>query len=269
MLGIDIGGSALKGAPVDAASGRLLAPRLRLPTPQPATPAAVAATAAELVRHFAWTGPIGIGLPAVIRDGTVCTAANLDKAWVGTAGAHLFATAAGQPVALLNDADAAGLAEMRFGAGRGRPGTVLLVTVGTGLGTALFRDGVLVPNTEFGHLLLRGKIAEQYASAAARERHGLSYRRWAKRLDRYLHRLEELLWPDLFIIGGGISKSHDKFLPHLTVATETVPAALRNDAGIVGAALAASDGLRRPSVSPTPRRPGTIPPPAADMQPAG
>lgn len=240
VLGIDIGGSALKGAPVDPASGQLTAPRLRLPTPQPATPAAIAAAAAELTRHFDWSGPVGIGLPAAVRSGVVRTASNLDKSWLGTDGTRLFAGATGCPVTLLNDADAAGLAEMRFGAGQGRQGTVLMVTIGTGLGTALFRNGVLVPNTELGHLLLRGKIAEKYASAATRERQGLSYRQWAKRLDLYLHRLEELLWPDLFIIGGGISKNHEKFLPHLTVAIETVPATLRNDAGIVGAALAAT-----------------------------
>ncbi|MCM2263867.1 MAG: ROK family protein [Desulfuromonadales bacterium] len=244
VLGIDIGGSALKGAPVDVASGQLTAPRLRLPTPRPATPAAVAMAVAEMVRHFAWNGPVGIGLPAVIRNDIVRTASNLDTAWIGIDGPRLFAEATGCPVRLFNDADAAGLAEMRFGAGRERQGTVLLVTVGTGLGTALFRNGILVPNCELGHLLLRGKIAEKYASAAVREQQGLSYRQWAKRFDRYLHRLEELFWPDLFIIGGGISKHHEKFLPHLTVATETIPAALRNDAGIVGAALTAT-GLPR------------------------
>jgi len=244
VLGIDIGGSALKGAPVDMTSGQLTVPRLRLPTPQPATPTAVAIAVAAMVRHFAWTGPVGIGLPAATRNGIVRTAANLDSAWIGIDGSRLFAEATGCPVRLLNDADAAGLAEMRFGAGRERQGTVLLVTVGTGLGTALFRNGLLVPNTELGHLLLRGKIAEKYASAAVRRQRRLSYRQWAKRFDRYLHRLEELFWPDLFIIGGGISKHHEKFLPYLTVTTETIPAELRNDAGIVGAALAAT-GLPR------------------------
>lgn len=241
VLGIDIGGSALKGALVDTTGGQLATPRLRLATPQPATPTAVAMAVAEMVRHFAWTGSVGIGLPAVIRNGIVRTASNLDPAWIGIDGPRLFAETAGGRVGLLNDADAAGLAEMRFGAGRDRQGTVLLVTVGTGLGTALFRNGRLLPNTELGHLLLRGKVAEKYASAAVREQRGLSYRQWAKRFDLYLHRLEELFWPDLFIIGGGISKHHEKFLPHLTVATETLPAELRNDAGIVGAALAATD----------------------------
>lgn len=240
VLGIDIGGSSLKGAPVDPATGQLTAPRFCLPTPQPATPAAIAASTAEMARHFNWSGPVGVGLPAAIRGGIVRTASNLDKSWLGTEGEPLFVEATGCAVSLLNDADAAGLAEMRFGAGRGRQGTVLMVTIGTGLGTALFRNGVLVPNTEFGHLLLRGMVAESYASAAVRERLGLSYRQWAKRFDRYLCRLEELLWPDLFILGGGISQNHEQFFPYLTVATETVAATLRNDAGIVGAALAAT-----------------------------
>lgn len=244
LLGIDIGGSAIKGAPVNCASGLLTEPRYLLPTPQPATPAAIAAAAAEIVRHFAWSGAIGIGLPAAVRNGIVRTASNLDPSWIGTDGRQLFAATTHCPVTLLNDADAAGLAEMTFGAGRNRTGTILVVTIGTGLGTALFRDGVLVPNTELGHLLLHGGIAEKYASAAVRTRQGLSYRDWALRLDRYLRRLEELFWPDLFILGGEISRDHEQFLPHLTVAVETVPAVLRNDAGIVGAALAAGAPVR-------------------------
>lgn len=244
VLGIDIGGSTLKGAPVDCTSGRLTDPRLLLPTPQPSTPAAIATTVAGVVRHFGWSGPVGIGLPAAVRNGIVRTASNLDHAWIGTDGVHLLSAATHCPVTLLNDADAAGLAEMTFGAGRGRTGTVLMVTIGTGLGTALFRNGVLVPNTELGHLLLHDSIAEKYASAAVRTREGLSYRDWALRLDLYLRRLEELFWPDLFILGGEISRDHDQFLPHLTVAVETVPAVLRNDAGIVGAALAAGATVR-------------------------
>ena len=238
VLGVDIGGSGIKGAPVDLDKGELAAERLRIPTPQPATPEAVAEAVAELVRHFSWQGPIGCGFPAAVRGGEVLTAANIDPSWIGTNGAELFTRVTGCPVTLLNDADAAGLAEMRFGAGVGRQGTVFVITVGTGLGTALFRDGVLVPNTELGHIILRGRDAEKYASGAVRDRLDLSYKRWAKRFDRYLHRLEELFWPDLFIVGGGISKRHDKFIPHLTVGTETLPATLRNEAGIVGAALA-------------------------------
>ncbi len=244
VLGVDIGGSGIKGAPVDLDKGELAAERLRIPTPQPATPEAIAATVAELVRHFSWQGPIGCGFPAAIRNGSVLTAANVDQSWIGTNGAELFGRTTGSPVTLLNDADAAGLAEMHFGAGAGRQGTVFVITVGTGLGTALFRDGVLVPNTELGHIILRGRDAEKYASGAVRDRLELSYARWAKRFDRYLHRLEELFWPDLFIVGGGISKKHEKFLPLLTVTTATLPATLRNEAGIVGAALAASPAAR-------------------------
>ncbi len=244
VLGIDIGGSGIKGAPVDIEKGKLAAERLRIPTPQPATPGAVAETVAELVRHFSWQGPIGCGFPAAVRKGRVLTAANIDPSWIGTDGAELLRQISGCPVVLHNDADVAGLAEMRFGAGRERMGTVILVTVGTGLGSALFRDGVLLPNTELGHLILPDKCkeAEAYASAAVREQKSLSFKRWAKRFDRYLHLLEDLFWPDLFIIGGGISKKHEKFFPHLTLDTEIVPAELRNEAGIIGAALAAAEG---------------------------
>lgn len=239
VLGIDVGGSGIKGAPVDTENAELTAERLRLPTPQPATPQAVAETIAELVRHFSWRGPVGIGFPAAIRNGIVCTAANIDTEWIGTDGTGLLGKATGCPVTLLNDADAAGLAEMRLGAGRGRAGTVFVITVGTGLGTALFRDGRLVPNTELGHIVLHGRNAESYASDAARKRDDLSWQKWARRFEDYLLRLEELFWPDLFIIGGGASKKHEKFFPHLKVDTAIVPAALRNEAGIIGAALSA------------------------------
>jgi len=239
ILGIDIGGSGIKGAPVDLNQGILAAERLRIATPQPATPDAVADTVGRIIRHFNWTGPVGCGLPAVVQNGLARTAANIDSSWIGTDVRTLLSQRTGCPVTVINDADAAGIAEMRFGAGRGRNGTILMVTVGTGLGTALFRDGILVPNTELGHLLLNGKVAERYASAAAREDLGLSYETWAKRLDLYLHQLQSLFWPDLFILGGGISKKHEKFFPFLTIETEFLPAVLRNQAGIVGAALAA------------------------------
>ena len=239
ILGIDIGGSGIKGAPVDLNHGVLAAERLRIATPQPATPDAVADTVDGIIRHFNWTGPVGCGLPSVVQNGVARTAANIDSSWIGTDVRTLLSQRTGCPVTVINDADAAGIAEMRFGAGRGRNGTILMVTVGTGLGTALFRDGSLVPNTELGHLLLNGKIAEKYASAAAREDLGLSYKTWAKRLDLYLHQLQSLFWPDLFILGGGISKKHEKFFPFLTIETEFLPAVLRNQAGIVGAALAA------------------------------
>ena len=239
ILGIDIGGSGIKGAPVDLNHGILAAERLRIATPQPATPDAVADTVGRIIRHFNWTGPVGCGLPSVVQNGVARTAANIDSSWIGSDVRTLLSQRTGCPVTVINDADAAGIAEMRFGAGRGRNGTILMVTVGTGLGTALFRDGSLVPNTELGHLLLNGKVAEKYASAAAREDLGLSYKTWAKRLDLYLHQLQSLFWPDLFILGGGISKKHEKFFPFLTIETEFLPAVLRNQAGIVGAALAA------------------------------
>lgn len=239
ILGIDIGGSGIKGAPVDLSQGVLAAERLRIATPQPATPDAVADTVGRIIRHFNWTGPVGCGLPSVVQNGVARTAANIDSSWIGTDVRALLSQRTGCPVTVINDADAAGIAEMRFGAGRGRNGTILMVTVGTGLGTALFRDGTLVPNTELGHLLLNGKVAEKYASAATREDLGLSYETWAKRLDLYLHQLQSLFWPDLFILGGGISKKHEKFFPFLTIETEFLPAILRNQAGIVGAALAA------------------------------
>lgn len=241
ILGIDIGGSGIKAAPVCPQRGELTAPRQRIPTPQPATPDAVAATVAELTGHFSWQGPVGCGFPAVVKSGVVRTAANIDPSWLGTDVGQLLSAATGQAVTVLNDADAAGLAEMAFGAGRSQSGTVMMVTVGTGLGSALFRDGVLVPNTELGHLWLDDQVAEKYASAAVRERLQLSYKKWAPRFDRYLRHLERLFWPDLFIIGGGISKKHDKFFPLLSVESRILPAELRNHAGIVGAALAAAE----------------------------
>ena len=238
ILGIDIGGSGIKGAPVDLEKGELTEERLRIPTPQPATPAAIATTVAEIVRHFNWRGPVGCGLPAVVQNGIARTAANIDTGWIGTDADQLISEATGCPVTVCNDADAAGMAEMQFGVGQNRDGTVLLITVGTGLGSALFRDGVLVPNTELGHLEMDGAIAEKVASGGARKQLELSYKDWAKRFDRYLHLVQGLFWPDLFIIGGGISKKHEKFFPYLTIDSEILPARLRNNAGIVGAALA-------------------------------
>ena len=238
ILGIDIGGSAIKAAPVNPASGTLAADKIRIATPQPATPFAIAETIAKVTEHFSWAGPVGCGLPAVIRNGIACTAANIDPQWIGVDVVELLSIKTGLSITVLNDADAAGLAEMHYGAGRNASGTTIVVTAGTGLGTALFRDNTLLPNTELGHLHLHGKIAEQVASAAIRSRLNLSYFDWAKRFDDYLHRLEELFWPDLFIIGGEISKDHAQFFPHLTVKTEILPATLRNDAGIIGAAAA-------------------------------
>lgn len=239
ILGIDIGGTGIKGAPVDPVKGLLVSERLWIATPRPATPDAIAACVVAITSHFDWRGPVGCGLPAVIRDGIAYTAANIDQSWIGTDVSGLLSGRTGLKTTVLNDADAAGLAEMRYGAGKEARGTTIVVTAGTGLGTALFCNGTLVPNTELGHLHLHGKTAEQLASAAVRTEQNLSYHEWAQRFDDYLHRLEELFWPNLFIIGGEISKEHALFFPHLTIKTKIVPAAFRNDAGIIGAAAAA------------------------------
>jgi len=249
ILGIDIGGTGIKGAPVDTLTGELLGERFRLLTPSPATPAAVSATVAEVAAHFSWHGPIGCGFPAAIRGSKVRTASHVAKEWIGCEAERLFQDSTGCPVAVLNDADAAGYAEMRFGAGQGRKGVVLIVTLGTGIGTALFIDGHLVPNTEFGHIEIRGKEAEVRAASSARERKDLSWKKWARRVDEYLKHMNAYLWPDLIIIGGGVSKKADKFVPLLTVETDIVAAQMQNEAGIVGAALAAL--YRQPPVDGT------------------
>lgn len=238
ILGIDIGGSGIKAALVNPMDGTLATDRIRVPTPQPASPVAISAIISDLIEGFNWTGPVGCGLPAVVRKGVVCTAANIDRAWIGIDAAELFSTPGCGKVTVMNDADAAGLAEMHYGAGSNASGTTIVVTAGTGLGTALFRDQTLVPNTELGHIMLNGKVAEHFASAAVKTRLNLSYAEWAKRFDDYLHRLEELFWPDLFIIGGEISREHALFFPELTITTRVLPAELRNDAGIIGAAAA-------------------------------
>ena len=243
VLGIDIGGSGIKGAPVDTAQGKLLAERFKLETPHPALPDAVAKTVAQVADAFSWTGPAGITFPGVVVDGVTHTAANLDPAWVGLDTRNLFNQTTGLTTALVNDADAAGLAEMSFGAGTGHKGTVLMLTFGTGIGSALFRAGILVPNTEFGHIEIRGKEAEHRASERAKEEHDLSWEKWAERVEEYLQHMEALTAPDLMIIGGGISRKSDKFMHLLTGLRATVvPAALHNDAGIVGAGLAAGLG---------------------------
>jgi polyphosphate glucokinase len=241
VLGIDIGGSGIKAAPVDVTTGALSAPRVKVATPRPALPDPIAEAVKGLVAGFGWTGPAGIAFPGVVIGGVTHTAANLDPAWVGLDARALFAKATGLTVSLLNDADAAGIAEMKFGAAAGHDGTVLLLTFGTGIGSALFTDGVLVPNTEFGHIEIHGKDAEERASERARELHDLSWGKWADRVDDYLTHVEALVSPSLFIIGGGISRKSDRFLPLLTsVRAKIVPAALHNDAGIVGAAMAAA-----------------------------
>jgi len=239
ILGIDVGGSGVKGAPVDTDTGELLDERYRIKTPNGAKPKPVAETVAKIASYFDWKAPIGIGFPAPVRSGIALTAANISDKWIGVNVDELFTKATGCLCTTVNDADAAGLAEMKFGAGRGQPGTVIVLTLGTGIGSAIFRAGVLLPNTEFGHIEIKGEDAEYRASDAARKREDLSWKKYAKRLNRYLAVMEGLFWPNLFIIGGGISKEHEKFLPLITIDTPVVPAHQFNEAGIVGAALAA------------------------------
>ena len=239
ILGIDVGGSGIKGAPVDISTGELVAERYRIKTPKGAKPKPVAETVAKIANYFEWNGPIGIGFPAPIKGGVAMMAANISGQWVGVNADELFSKATDCPCTTMNDADAAGLAEMEFGAGSGQPGTVIVLTLGTGIGTAIFHRGKLLPNTEFGHLEMNRKDAEYRASDFARQRDDLSWKKYAKRLSKYLAAMEKLFWPDLFIIGGGISKDHEKFLPLLTTEAPVVPAQQFNNAGIVGAALAA------------------------------
>jgi polyphosphate glucokinase len=238
-VGVDIGGTGIKGAPVDLTTGQFAAERVRLLTPSPATPDAVAGVVGAVLDKLGVGGPVGLTVPAVVRGGVVETASNIDQSWIATDAVALFGQATGRPVAVVNDADAAGIAEVRFGAGKDQPGVVLLVTLGTGIGSALFVDGTLVPNTELGHLPLHHGEAEDWAAESVRERDDLSWKRYAHRLRRYLEQVQGLLWPQLIIIGGGVSRKADKFLRHLQLRTEIVPARLHNDAGIVGAALAA------------------------------
>ena len=243
-LGIDIGGSGIKAAPVDVVTGDLLADRQKIATPRPALPDAVADVVKQLTTSFSWSGPIGITFPGVVTDGVTRTAANLDPAWIGVDAGQLFAKAAGNPVRVLNDADAAGVAEMTFGAGVGENGTVLMLTFGTGIGSALFVQGVLVPNTEFGHIEIRGHDAETRASEKAKGLHDLSWGKWAGRVDEYLQHMEALISPNLIIVGGGVSKQSEKWVPRLTgIRARIVPAALLNEAGIVGAAMATSGSV--------------------------
>lgn len=240
VLGIDIGGSGVKGAIVDTRTGRLLTARCRLKTPDPATPKAVAGTVRNMAVHFSWKGPIGCGMPGPIKVGRMMRANNLHKSWIGVKASEVFTRSTGCPVVVLNDADAAGYAEMAFGAGRGERGVVILVTLGTGIGSAVFIDGHLVPNTELGQMELNGKRAELRASAKVRKEKNLTWTGWAKRLQAYFDLVELLFWPDLIIVGGGVSRRADRFLPMLKVRARIVPAQLRNEAGIIGAAWSAA-----------------------------
>jgi len=244
ILGIDIGGSALKGAPVDTETGQLLAERFRVPTPDRLTPLKMAAGVAEIARHFRWRGPIGIGFPGVIERGRILTAANVDPKFIGCDGRALFAKATRCRVRVVNDAAAAGLAEMRFGAGRGFQGKALLLTLGTGVGSVLFHEGVVFP-CEFGHLPFKGRDAEKYVAASVRKARDLSWAQWGGRLNKYLQLLERVLWPELIIIGGGVSAKHEKFFQYLKPRARLAPARMLNGAGIVGAALHAIDPAAR------------------------
>ena len=238
-FGIDIGGTGMKAAPVDLDTGELAGERYRIDTPQPAVPEAMAVVARELVTEFGWSGPVGIAFPSVVRHGVVFSAANIDPSFIGVDADALFTEATGCSVSVLNDADAAGVAEMRYGAGRGRKGVVIVFTFGTGIGSGMFIDGRLVPNTELGHLEIDGHDAEDRAAASARKRDGLSWKEWAGRVDRYLAEIVKLFSPELVIAGGGASKQADKWLPLLEPQVEVVAASMANNAGIVGGALRA------------------------------
>jgi polyphosphate glucokinase len=242
VVGIDIGGTGIKGALVNMASGQLVSERVRVHTPSPATPQAVADVVGEILQQVGADGPVGLAMPAVVRHGIVETASHIDHAWIGVNAVEHFSKTTGRPVAVLNDADAAGIAAIHFGAGRGVDGVVAVVTLGTGIGSALFVDGTLVPNSELGHLTLHHGPAEDWAAESVREREELSWKKYAHRLQAYLELLQSVFWPHLIIIGGGVSARADKFLPLIELRTPVVPAPLHNDAGIIGAALFAPEG---------------------------
>jgi polyphosphate glucokinase len=250
ILGIDIGGTGIKGAPVNVETGELVGERCRIPTPQPALPGAMADVVEEIAKYFHYSGPAGITFPAIVKKGVIYSASNVDESWIGTDAGALFHNRLGGPVTMANDADAAGIAEMQFGAGRGQNGIVILLTFGTGVGSAIFNDGRLLPNSELGHLQIRGKDAESRTSDKVREDKGLGWDEWSDRVSEYFAELEKLFSPDLFIIGGGLSKKADKFLPFLTAKTE-VPveaAQMRNEAGIIGAACLAARPAAQPAI---------------------
>jgi polyphosphate glucokinase len=245
ILGIDIGGSGIKGAPIDIKTGKLLEERYRIPTPEPSSPQNVAKTLKDLVKHFKWKGPIGCGFPAVVQRGVVRTAANIDKSWINTDAKKLFEEVTKLPVSVINDADAAGLAEIKLGAGAGFKGAVLVLTIGTGIGSSLFIKGKLYPNTELGHIEFKGRDAETYVSDAARKKENLTWEDWGVRLNEYISFLEFLTGPELIILGGGASKKLDLFQDQLKLKAKVVPALFLNEAGIIGAAMAAKVNLKK------------------------
>jgi polyphosphate glucokinase len=264
-IGVDVGGSGIKAAVVDADDGRFVSDRLRVPTPLPSTPDAVSASIGRLVKRLvSATGigpdiPLGLGMPGVVLDGVLKTAANIDPTWVDFPITQRLGKSLKRPVTVVNDADAAGTAEMRFGIGAGKQGVVVLLTLGTGVGSAVFIDGKLVPNTEFGQMEIRGRPAERRSASVARTKRGLSWKAWAQDLDEHLQRIDDLIWPELFILGGGVSKNFDKYGPRLTIRPPVVPAQLRNDAGIIGAAVIAVEAAERAAAEP----PRTEPVPVA------
>ncbi len=236
---MDIGGSGIKGAPVNVISGEMLTERHRIETPQPATPDAMTDVVADVINHFNWKGPVGCGFPAVVKHEIALTAANIDKSWIGVNVAEMISGKTGNPVHVSNDVDAAGWAEIQFGAGKGRTGLILVLALGTGIGSCLFMDGVQIPNTELGHLLMRGDIAEKYAANSARKRENLDWATWGARLNEYVNYVESLCYPDLIIVGGGVSKHYQEFFPYISCRAELLPAEMRNQAGIIGAAVSA------------------------------
>lgn len=254
VLGIDIGGSGIKGAPVDLSTGNFAGDRLRIDTPAKSTPKNVAKVVGQIVDHFSDVldddTPIGITIPAVVTHGRTRSAANIDKSWIDAEAEKAFEDVLGRDIYLMNDADAAGVAEVQYGAAKGHPGLVLLTTLGTGIGSAIIHRGMLVPNSELGHIEVDGLDAETQASSGVKDKLGLSYKQWVPRLQRYYETVERLIWPDLIVVGGGVSKDSDKFLPHLKLTTEIVPAKLRNKAGIVGAAWLAADRVTSDRVDP-------------------
>jgi polyphosphate glucokinase len=265
-IGIDVGGSGIKAAVVDVEAGRLRSERLRVATPNPATPEAVIASIGRMVKRLAKTSglgtstPVGVGLPGVTLDDTLKSAANIDAGWIGFPVVERLRKATGRPVSIVNDADAAGIAEMRFGVGRDQPGVVIFLTLGTGVGSGVFIDGALVPNTEFGQMEIRGRAAERRSAAAARIRRGLSWKAWSQDLDEHLDRIDKLMWPNLMILGGGVSKAPERFIPRLTVRCPVVAAALRNDAGIIGAAIVAMERSTEVARPAPPALPIGVPP---------
>jgi polyphosphate glucokinase len=240
ILGIDVGGSGIKGAIVDTQKGELVTDRYRITTPRPATPEAMIDTIGAIIRHFDWDGPVGCGFPAAVKNEIVKTASNIHNSWIGVNASARIEKQTGCPTHLLNDVDAAGFAEQEFGAGKGRRGTIFMAAFGTGIGTAIFHNQQLVPNTELGHIPMHGAPAEHYAANSVREKENLSWEEWGGRVNEYLQLVEFLFWPDLIIIGGGVSKSFDMFSSYLNLESEVVPAESRNHAGIIGAALSVS-----------------------------